>query len=58
MRWNHRLIAAVGHYFWLPCDSCGEHFGGHERGWKARDVSVPGDTLLCPRCAAAENEGD
>lgn len=53
MRWLHRLRASIGHYFGLPCDRCGQHFGGHERGWKPRDVSIVGDGLLCPRCAAS-----
>ncbi len=47
----HEMIARAGHYFWLPCDRCGESFGGHEQGWKARDAAIPGDTLLCPTCA-------
>lgn len=58
MRWVHRIFAGLAHFFWLPCDECGEFFGGHERGWKSRDVAIPGDTLLCPACAkAADAEG-
>lgn len=52
LRSFHRFIAVIGNYFWLPCDGCGEHFGGHEHGWKGRNVAIPGDTLLCPSCAA------
>lgn len=53
-RWMAWVVASLGGYFWLPCDHCSRHFGGHERGWKPRDVRIAGDRLLCPRCADRE----
>ena len=45
-------------YFWLPCPTCGQMFGGHEIGGS---VPVRGDTSLrkciCKPCAAA-GKGD
>jgi hypothetical protein len=28
----NRIYAKMNHFFWLPCDICGEYYGGHE--WK------------------------
>jgi hypothetical protein len=41
----HRLYAAAGGWFWLPCPACAEHFGGHEAG----DCSLVTRTV-CRRC--------
>jgi hypothetical protein len=47
-RWVHRLYAAAGGWFWLPCPACGEHFGGHEAGNCSR-----GTRTVCRRCSAS-----
>ena len=54
-RWLHRVYAAVGGYFWLPCPCCGRKFGGHETGgatlwteWHG-PLSATGK-VCCPRC--------
>lgn len=36
-RWMHRTYAALAGYFWLPCPTCGRHFGGHE--WDLRNIN-------------------
>jgi hypothetical protein len=41
----HRFYAWVMNYFWLPCQVCGEMFGGHEC-----HEALPGDDrLVCFR---------
>ena len=59
-RWLHRIIAAVGGYFWLPCPSCGQMFGGHE--WRPNswifvvDPDHPDGYTnmgICPVCTRA-----
>jgi hypothetical protein len=30
MRFLHRIYAAIGGYFWMPCPVCERMFGGHE----------------------------
>lgn len=54
-----RLYARCAGYFWLPCPSCGEYFGGHERARSGHLDSVPhmyvsnrpaGGVAICPRC--------
>lgn len=50
--------AHAGGYFWLPCDICGEPFGGHEKpnGWLLRS---PGrSTMTCPDCPGYWMEQD
>lgn len=35
-RWLQRIRAWLGAYFWLPCQLCGEYYGGHE--WNSKDI--------------------
>jgi len=37
-RFLHRIYAWLNFYFWLPCNLCGEHFGGHE--WNDHHVTI------------------
>ena len=58
----HKFYAQVNHYFWLPCPTCGEEFGGHEWGnVEGHDSTIPdreypGDMSrgegICPNCTA------
>lgn len=48
-RWWHRIAAKAGGYFWLPCPSCGQSFGGHE--WRTEsEFAVVGKWGVCPAC--------
>ena len=58
-RWVHRLYAGVAGYFWVPCPTCGENFGGHEVGDRGPNLgsiqveSGPGwsrGVSICPAC--------
>lgn len=55
-RRSRHLRARLGGYFWLPCPTCSEPFGGHETG----PGSIPsGDTMsqmICPACTAEMGE--
>ena len=50
----NRTFANLFGYFWIPCPTCGEMFGGHEIGGS---VPVPGEPgrgrCICKACAAA-----
>lgn len=59
-RLYNMLYAKYNHYFWLPCPSCGNKFGGHE--WRTdlfHENSIPTElthggsraTGICPDCA-------
>lgn len=49
----NRMLAFLGGYFWLPCPSCGQHFGGHEWGWtNGMPDSIDGKGI-CSDCAKA-----
>jgi len=57
-RWLHKVIAKVGHFFWLPCPRCGREFGGHE--WRYAFQEVADDPPergrgrgVCPWCAGS-----
>jgi hypothetical protein len=57
MRWLHKTYANVMGYFWIPCPSCGEMFGGHEtptsddyRGLQQHEAR----RIFCPKCAKAD----
>lgn len=56
-RWVHRVYAQRLGYFWLPCASCGDKFGGHEwRDRRGHFSSLPvhdKERALCPRCTLA-----
>lgn len=62
-----RLAANTGGFFWLPCPSCGQEFGGHE--WTdvdGHESGIPSEvrrdgngeitsvtsTGICPTCTA------
>lgn len=46
------LIAKLGDYFWVPCDICGEYFGGHEVDEDYVTVRSPySDSIACPWCS-------
>lgn len=54
-RWTARMLG----YFWLPCPTCGLHFGGHEIGKVLghRDsIPDPGEAgtswCICSDCTA------
>lgn len=51
-RFLNRLRAHLGGYFWCPCDNCGRYFGGHEKGWKPRNIGRGDPLLICPGCMA------
>jgi hypothetical protein len=53
----NRLYAAAFGYFWLPCPSCGQDFGGHEWGYtNGMPDSINGQGI-CRDCAKA-GKGD
>jgi hypothetical protein len=57
----HRIWAALGGYFWLPCPLCGEFFGGHEwcdRDGRSSSIAAPDRgagkrVAICPDCTRA-----
>lgn len=49
-RLRERLYASRHGYFWLPCDVCGQHFGGHERGGGTILHDWQRSSITCPRC--------
>lgn len=49
-RWLQHLIATLGGYFWLPCPSCGEPFGGHEPDGKGIDQGNGRGLITCANC--------
>ncbi|MBF6174038.1 hypothetical protein [Nocardia blacklockiae] len=56
----HEAHARVNGYFWLPCELCGRHFGGHEI---TSSMHLPGSepgilTRICPVCTAERNGGE
>jgi hypothetical protein len=58
MRILHRVIAAVGGYFWLPCPVCGRMFGGHEVDHRTGSAIVDGRSMVvCPRPACSYSAG-
>lgn len=45
----NKLYANLFGYFWLPCPSCGQMFGGHESSWKCK--LIEGHTYsVCNDC--------
>lgn len=49
----NQLYAFIFGYFWLPCDTCGSEFGGHEWLHTFPEVLVmkDGGTYgVCPKC--------
>lgn len=52
-RYLNKLYANIFQYFWLPCESCGQNFGGHE--W--RDIDGKSSAIdgkgICPDCTKA-----
>lgn len=43
------FAARAGGFFWLPCPSCGKHFGGHEwSGFGGHSSSIPTDVRRDP----------
>lgn len=49
----NKAIAFLGGYFWLPCPSCGQCFGGHEWGYtNGMPNSIDGKGI-CNDCAKA-----
>lgn len=53
-RMGHRVYAALGGWFWLPCPRCGVEFGGHESSDRSvPDPDRPGTgKIVCKACAA------
>ncbi len=59
----NRFYARFNRYFWLPCPTCGQHFGGHEWEHDGRGVPVRPPLFdhteprqlagVCPACADA-----
>lgn len=50
-RWCHRLWAKMRGFFWMPCPTCGDPFGGHEASGSL--MVEPGRGLLvCEECEA------
>lgn len=59
LRRRHRarhLRARVGGYFWLPCPTCNEPFGGHETGPGSIPSGDSTDQMICPACTAEMGE--
>jgi formylmethanofuran dehydrogenase subunit E len=50
-RWIQRIWASVVGYFWLPCDICGEPFGGHEPQSGTLMDSPSSGKMVCANCA-------
>lgn len=51
-----KIRADLGGYFWLPCDTCGQMWGGHEHGRAIiPDLERPpgGGHMICPACEEA-----
>jgi len=52
-RWRQRLYALMHGYFWIPCPTCGQMFGGHEDG--GFRYNGGGSSLgTCPSCKTAQ----
>lgn len=59
LRWLHAWYATALGYFWLPCEVCGQSWGGHE--WKQDGLpssvpypDQPGKSHgICPSCTRA-----
>jgi len=49
----NRWIAFLGDYFWLPCESCGQFFGGHEWGITNGIPDSIDGKAICKDCAKA-----
>lgn len=50
----HKAYAHFFGYFWMPCPTCGEHFGGHEWGWENRVIVKDSNgrySGVCNKCA-------
>lgn len=51
MRILHKLYAKFMGYFWLPCELCGEKFGGHEwRRYDGKSDCLANGMGICPSC--------
>ena len=50
LRIYQRLYAFLYGYFWLPCDLCGEKYGGHEKGQGYLQTSWSVGRSTCPNC--------
>lgn len=50
LRWLNNFYALLMRYFWLPCDSCGRYFGGHEKTGKGIVLSESVTKLTCSNC--------
>jgi hypothetical protein len=54
-RWVHKIYAFLNGYFWMPCPTCGEMFGGHETKLSGIKITERGETwtrgkCICDRC--------
>ncbi len=56
MKLLHKFYASIFRYFWLPCPSCKQYFGGHQ-AYKTNHINyIPKNnsgfesSLICPRC--------
>lgn len=49
-----KALAAIGGYFWLPCEICGEPFAGFEWGSESLMTSLSTGRGVCskPECEA------
>ena len=57
--WRREKMARLTHTFWLPCPSCGNHFGGFEwRNINGHQSTIPDKSEsntgrgICPDCTA------
>lgn len=48
-RWLQKLYALLFGYFWIPCPTCGNMFGGHEWGASLM-ISWRRGIATCPEC--------